>query len=92
MKKEKRIIARDGFLANFRFFIDDLSENIYDAITVNISPHGLGFFTEAPIKEGQILTITEHRIPDFKIGKVAVTWVKKGDRYFEAGARYISDS
>lgn len=91
MDKEKRIVARDGFLANLRFFIDDLSENIYEGITINISPDGFGFLTEAPVREGQILTVTEHRIPDSKISRVAVTWVKKRDRYFEAGAKYIPD-
>jgi PilZ domain len=91
MKKEKRAVARDGILANFRFFIDDTSEKSSEGITTNVSLHGFGFLTGAPVKEGQILTITEHSISDFSGRRASVVWVKKGPRYFEAGAEFISE-
>lgn len=90
-KKERRIVARDGILANFQFF-NDLSEEICEGITLNISSHGFSFLTQAVIEEGQTLTITRHMISDFSGRKAIIAWVKRDRRYFEAGARYISDS
>jgi hypothetical protein len=87
LKKKERNVAREGILANFRFFIGDISDEICEGITTDISSHGFGFLTEAAIKEGQILTITEHSVHDFSGRKASVIWVKKGPRYFEAGAK-----
>jgi hypothetical protein len=89
-EEERRIVARDGIIANFRFF-NGISEEIFEGITIDISSRGFGFLTQAGIKEGQTLTITEHMMPDVSGRKAFIKWLKKGPRYFEAGARYISD-
>lgn len=91
MEKEKRAALREGTLANFRFFLDELAEKLYEGITTNISSDGFGFLTEVAIKEGQMLTIAEHYLPDFVGLKMTVLWVKKRPRYFEAGAELVSE-
>lgn len=85
-EEERRIVARYGILANFRFFI---SEEICEGITTNISSRSFSFLTQVAVKEGQTLTIKEHMIPDFSGRKASIVWVKEEPGYFEAGARYI---
>lgn len=95
MEKKERKASRDEILADFQFYIGDKSKEIFKGMTTNISAHGLGFLTEASVEKGQIITITKiakHRtMPDFSSKKAKVIWVRKGARYFEAGAHFNSD-
>lgn len=85
---EKRKVSRNSVLANFQFCIDDKSKEIFEGITIDISPRGFGFLTEAVVKEGQNITIKKHAFPDYKDRKATVKWAKKGSRYISAGAQF----
>ena len=88
---KERKAARAGILANFQFYIDERSKEIFEGLTMNISPHGFGFLTGTVIGEGQTITITKHSLPGFAGYKAKATWVKKRPRYFEAGAKFNAD-
>jgi PilZ domain len=92
--KKERKADRDGILANFQFYIDDRSKEILEGMTINISPHGFGFFTGIGVKEGQTITIIKltrkSTMSDFANQKAKVIWVKKGSRYVEAGAKFLT--
>lgn len=45
--------------------------------------------TDDKAGDGRILTMTEHSLSDLIGRKSSVVWMKKGARYFEAGAKYI---
>jgi hypothetical protein len=87
MEKKERKDTRRGILANFQFYIDEKSKEIFEGITLNVSSGGFGFLTETRVKEGQTITITRHTLPDFRGQKAKVIWVKKGPRYVEAGSK-----
>jgi hypothetical protein len=92
---KERKTTREGILANFQFYFDDKSKEIFKGITFNASSHGLGFLTEIDVKEGQIITITKTKLtrmnttPDFAGQNATVVWVKKRGEYVEAGAKLI---
>ena len=90
-KKKERRVTRREVLANFQFYIDQKSKEIFEGLTMNISPHGFGFLTGIVIGEGQTITITKHSLPGFAGYKAKATWVKKRPRYFEAGAKFNAD-
>ena len=96
LEKKERKASRDGILADFQFYIGDKSEEIFEGMTINISPRSLGFLTKTSVKEGQTITITKlarkSTMPDFTGQRAKVIWVKRGPRYDEAGANFNSDS
>ena len=92
MEKEERKDTRHDILANFQFYIDEKSNELFEGLTLSISSDGFGFITETVLKEGQTITITRHALPDFRGQKATVLWVKKGRRYVEAGSKiYLSE-
>jgi DNA-binding response OmpR family regulator len=94
--EKERKAARTGILADLQFYIGNKSEEIFEGMTVNISPHGLCFLTKTSMKEGQTITITKlarkSTMPDFIGQQAKVIWVKKGSHYDEAGVSFNSDS
>jgi len=86
VETKKRRSARHEILANFQFYIDERSKEIFAGITLNVSPEGFGFLTETSVQQGQIITITKHALPDLSGQKAKILWVKKGSHYLEAGS------
>ncbi len=84
--KKKRRGARQGIIANFQFYLDDRSEDVFDGLTVNISPHGFCFLTKARLQAGQTITITRHSAHDYTGQSAQVVWVKNEPSHIEAGA------
>ena len=65
-KKKERRVTRREVLANFQFYIDQKSKEIFEGVTLNVSADGFGFLTETILKKGQTITITNHPLPAFK--------------------------
>ncbi|MGD0885167.1 MAG: hypothetical protein ABSA46_09905 [Thermodesulfovibrionales bacterium] len=92
MEKKERKGTRQGILANFQFYIDEKSNELFEGLTLNISSDSCSFITEIILKEGQTITMTRHALPDFRGQKAKVIWVKKRSRYVEAGSQiYLSE-
>ena len=88
LQKKKRKVARHRIIANFQFSIDGNSKEIFEGITTNISSNGFGSLTKTVVKEGQVITITTHSLPEFTGRKVHVVWVQKELFCVEAGAAF----
>jgi hypothetical protein len=92
LKKNDRKATRNGILADFQFYVDNKSEEIFEGMTVNISPDGLCFLTKTSIEEGQTITVTKlarnSTMPDFIGQRAKVIWVEKESRFIEAGVSF----
>ena len=87
METKERKDARREILANFQFYIDERSRELFEGITTNVSSDGFSFLTKTMVEEGQTITITWHALPDFSGQKAKVIWVRRGPRSVEAGSK-----
>lgn len=87
--KPARREVRHEVVANFRFVLDENSEDICDGVTVNISKNGFGFLTQTSCREGQNIMVTKHDLPDITGRKARVLWVRKGSRHYQGGVRFV---
>jgi CheY-like chemotaxis protein len=87
--KNRRKDIRHSTTADFRFVVGDRMRDVCEGITINISEHGFGFITEATFPEGQDIHVTGHDLPDIAGRKARVMWMKKGQRYYQAGAKFL---
>jgi hypothetical protein len=88
-RKSDRRPGRYGILANFRFYVDEDAEKVFEGITLDVSDYGFGFMTSAKVREGQSLTITKHSLPGFSSPRARVRWARQGPRCTEAGAEFV---
>lgn len=93
-KKERltkiRKDVRHGIVARFQFVDGEKSGDVCEAVAINISKHGFGFLTEAVFTEGQAIRVTDHDLRNLVGCRARIMWVKKGLRYYQAGAKFVA--
>ncbi len=89
--ENRRKDIRHSTAADFKFVVDGRLRDVCEGITINISEHGFGFITEGTFPEGQDIHVTHHDLPDIAGRKARVMWMKKGRRYYKAGAKFLME-